>query len=63
MTCASGCAHSITISDDGTAHSFGRNKEGELGLGNNTHASLPTPIPNLPKINMVSWIFFHSLCG
>ena len=43
-----------TQSDDGTAHSFGRNFEGELGLGHNYDVSLPTPIPNLPKINMIS---------
>ena len=51
---ACGFRHTITLSDDGTAHSFGRNCEGELGLGHNKQVSLPTPIPNLPKINMVS---------
>ena len=46
--------HTITLSDDGTTHSFGRNAEGALGLGHDNDVSLPTPIPNLPKINMIS---------
>ena len=45
MACASGHYHTITLSDDGTVHSFGRN---------HNDAVLPTPIPNLPKINMIS---------
>ena len=50
-----GYEHTITLSDDGIAHSFGRNGEGQLGLGHNKkNVSLPTPIPNLPKINQVS---------
>ena len=54
MACASGHFHTITLSDDGTVHSFGRNREGALGLGHHNDVSLPTPIPNLPKINMIS---------
>ena len=54
MACACGFRHTITLSGDGTAHSFGRNEEGELGLGHNNDVSLPTPIPNLPQINMIS---------
>ena len=54
MACVSGEYHTITLSDDGTLHSFGRNSEGALGLGHNNHVSLPTPIPNLPQINQIS---------
>ena len=54
MTCVCGYNHTITLSDDGTAHSFGSNWFGQLGLGQNKDVSLPTPIPNLPKINMIS---------
>ena len=54
MACVSGGNHTITLSDEGTAHSFGKNTEGALGLGHNNDVSLPTPIPNLPQINMVS---------
>ena len=53
MACTCGENHTITLSDDGTAHSFGRNREGQLGLGHNNDVSLPTPILNLPKIDLV----------
>ena len=62
MSCACGNGHTITLSDDGTAHSFGRNGEGALGLGHNNDVLLPTPIPNLPKINMVSCGTFFTVC-
>ena len=62
MACVSGQFHTITLSNDGTAHSFGRNKEGELGLGNTENVSLPTPIPNLPKIDLVSCGAFFTVC-
>ena len=54
MSCACGYEHTITLSDDGIVHSFGRNQEGALGLGHKQDVLLPTPIPNLPKINLVS---------
>ena len=54
MACVSGLEYTITLSNDGTAHSFGRNDKGALGLGHNNHVSVPTPIPNLPQINMIS---------
>ena len=53
----------ITLSDDGTAHSFGRNFGGTQGLGHNNDVSLPTPIPNLPKINLVSCGALFTVCG
>ena len=62
MTCACGYDHTITLSDDGTAHSFGRNFEGQLGLGHNDNVSIPTPIPNLPKINRISCGFYFTVC-
>ena len=54
MACVCGFWHTITLSNDGTVHSFGRNDYGTLGLGHNNDVSLPTPIPNLPKINLIS---------
>ena len=52
--CCCGEYHTITLSNDGIAHSFGYNGNGQLGLGHNDHVSLPTPISVLPPINMVS---------
>ena len=79
MACACGDQHTITLSNDGTVYSFGHNKDGGLGLGhNNDEVSLPTPIPNLPKINLIScghaftvcvdhegfiWSFGYNYCG
>ena len=59
MACCSGEYHTITLSNDGTLHSFGFNYYGQLGLGHNNHVSLPTPIPNLPQISLIScgWNF------
>ena len=54
MTACSGEYHTITLSNDGTVHSFGINQFGQLGLGHNHIVSIPTPIPNLPKINLIS---------
>ena len=62
MACTSGYEHTITLSDDGIAHSFGRNFGGTLGLGHNNDVSLPTPIPNLPKINLVSCGALFTVC-
>ena len=60
--CVCGCQHTITLSYDGTVYSFGRNEKGELGLGHNNNVSLPTPIPNLPKINLISCGGFFTVC-
>ena len=62
MACVCGSDHTITLSYDGTAHSFGRNWEGQLGLGHNENVSLPTPIPNLPQINMISCGMYFTVC-
>ena len=62
MACATGRYHTITLSNDGTPHSFGRNNDGALGLGHNNYVSLPTPIPNLPQINMISCGAYFTVC-
>ena len=46
--------HTVTLSDDGTLHGFGNNQHGQLGLGHYKAVFIPTPIPNLSKINMIS---------
>ena len=62
MACVCGRYHTITLSNDGIAHSFGRNDEGQLGLGHYNNVSLPTPIPNLPQINQISCGLYFTVC-
>ena len=62
MAACCGEYHTITLSNDGTLHSFGRNEKGQLGLSHNNDVSLPTPIPNLPQIKMVSCGMFFTVC-
>ena len=62
MATCCGEYHTITLSNDGTLHSFGSNSKGQLGLSHNSDVSVPTPIPNLPKINMVSCGFYFTVC-
>ena len=54
MTACCGIYNTTTLSNDGTLHSFGQNAQGQLGLGHNNDVSLPTPIPNLPKIKLIA---------
>ena len=61
MACSCGLFHTVTLSD-GRVHSFGRNGEGQLGLCHNKYGLLPTPIPNLPKINMISCGNYFTVC-
>ena len=62
MTACCGSYHTITLSNDGTLHSFGHNEKGQLGLGHNKDVSFPTPIPNLPKISMISCGSYFTVC-
>ena len=62
MAACCGGAHTITLSNNGTLHSFGYNHYGQLGLGRNNDVSIPTPIPNLPKINMISCGSSFTVC-
>ena len=62
MAACCGDKHTITLSNDGTLHSFGKNAQGQLGLGHSNVVLLPTPIPNLPKINMISCGFNFTIC-
>ena len=62
MPACCGGYHTITLSNDGTLHSFGHNEYGQLGLGHYNNVSLPKPIPNLPKINLVSCGGFFTVC-
>ena len=57
-----GYFHTITLSNDGTLHSFGHNEYGQLGLGNNKHVALPSRITTLPKIKQVSCGGYFTFC-
>ena len=61
MACAGGEYHTITLSDDGVVHGFGRNNYGQLGLYNKK-VVLPTPIPNIPKIMEISCGRYFTVC-
>ena len=62
MAACCGDYHTITLSNDGTLHFFGKNAQGQYGLGHSNDVSLPTPIPNLPKINMISCGAYFTVC-
>ena len=62
LLCARGYEHTVVVSNDGEVHSFGRNSNGQLGLGHNNNVSLPTPIPNLPKIMEISCGEYFTVC-
>ena len=62
MTACCGLYHTITLSNDGTLHSFGHNGNGELGLGNNNNVSIPSRITTLPKISQLSCGAYFTFC-
>ena len=62
MAACCGEYHTITLSNDGTVHSFGHNSYGQLGLGHNKDVSLPNRITNLPKIKQVSCGAYFTVC-
>ena len=59
---ACGAHHTIMLSNDGTLHSFGKNYEGQLGLGHNNNVTLPRPIPNLSKITLIACGYSFTVC-
>ena len=62
MTAFCGSSHTITLSNDVTLYAIVRGCEGQLGLGNYNSVLLPTPIPNLPQINVISCGFHFTVC-
>ena len=62
MTAWCGEEFTITLSNDGTVHSFGNNLDGQLGLGHNKRVSLPTPIRKLPRISQISCGKYFTVC-
>ena len=62
MACVVGCNHTITLSGDSIVHSFGKNHEGQLGLGHFNDIYIPTPITSLPKIKGISCGWNYTIC-
>lgn len=51
----SGCVspHSVLITEDGKAMTFGRNQYGQLGINNTTTMEKPTLVPGLQEMNVI----------
>ena len=62
MACSVGSFFTITLSNDGVVHSFGQNHKGQLGLGHNKAVTVPTCIPNLPQIQLISCGQYFTVC-
>lgn len=60
--CSTGFQHSAVVSQTGIVHTFGRNNEGQLGLGNNQNFSIPQQIPNLCNIQNISCGYYFTIC-
>ena len=56
MPACCGGYHTITLSNDGTLHSFGHNEYGQLGLGHNTKQNVLNKIVNIPLIQTISCV-------
>ena len=62
MLCTCGAYHTIILSDDGVVYCSGDNERRQLGLKDYKIVVLPTPIPNLPKIQQISCGYFFTAC-
>ena len=64
MACSTGGFHTITLSNEGSVYCFGQNQFGQLGIGEKTDflVSVPTLIPNLPKITQISCGYSFTVC-
>ena len=52
---ASSCgAHSVVLASDGSCYTWGKNQNGQLGLGHANPAEIPTMVPTLPK--RATWV-------
>ena len=64
MLCSTGCSHTITLSDNDAVFSFGHNTFGQLGLGYTNLNSVPVPtlIPHLTSIKLISCASYFTVC-
>ena len=61
-SCSTGANHSACLSTQGTVHTFGKNDEGQLGLGNNQTSNIPQIVPNLLNIRYLSCGAYFTVC-
>ena len=62
MSAATGWYHTICLSDNGEVFAFGKNEYGQLGLGHMKDVPIPTKIPTLRDIKLVSCGYFFTAC-
>ena len=51
---ACGGAHSVVLASDGSCYTWGKNQNGQLGLGHANPTEIPTMVPTLPK--RATWV-------
>ena len=61
-SCSTGLRHSACLSTQGTVHTFGKNDDGQLGLGNNQTSNIPQIVPNLLNIRYLSCGAYFTVC-
>ncbi|MER6098232.1 chromosome condensation regulator RCC1 [Streptomyces sp. NPDC001728] len=56
-----GCNHSVALREDGTVWTWGRNANGQLGLGTRTDRNTPQKVPGLDDVVAISAGCTHTL--
>jgi len=51
--------NSSALTSDGRLFVWGQNSQGQLGLGDNTHRSVPTETPSIPGATITKHVFGH----
>ena len=59
---SAGWNHTLLLSGDGDVFSFGCHFDGRLGYPSNDYVCIPTKVPDMPRISIVSSTFYSSLC-
>ena len=54
MQVACGGAHSVALGADGSCHAWGKNQNGQLGLGHSDSVEGPTLVASLPP--RAAWV-------
>lgn len=45
--------HTVLVSEEGKAMTFGRNPQGQLGLDDTASRTIPTLVPGLENMNII----------